>query len=464
MTEPSIGALRLAPLLYLVCFSFACRAQDAPVEQVNWRYDEDWSKLRGRDPATLPGWATVKYQPLDSSGSIWISTGLEARMRYEGARISRPVEVARDDNVVWVRFLPHADLHAGPVRAFIQGIAGYAPSLERTPGPTDSTGIDLTQAFAEAKLPLGTTTLTVRAGRQLIALGSERLLTARYGPNIPQPFDGYRAILTRANTTLSAFDFRAVAIGPGTLDDRTSDTRRIAGAYLTSPITGGLSADVYWLTYRNAAARYNQGAGAEQRGTAGLRMFGHAGRWSWNWEAILQWGHIGATDISAWSLATETGYSLRALPLHPKLTVRANIASGDRDPADRRLQTFTAMFPRGKYFGELSPVGPQNIVNLHGRLDFSLARNLSAGISVEGYWRHRTGDGVYNLQGGLLQSGYGTGARYIGTQEEAVLGWSPSAIWAFTASLSRFSSGALRSPGSLPRTLTQLGLEARLRI
>jgi hypothetical protein len=58
----------------------------------------------------------------------------------------------------------------------------------------------------------------------------------------------------------------------------------------------------------------------------------------------------------------------RAVPLgrlSPDVTVRFNVVSGDRNPRDNHLGTFNALFPKGKYFGELSPVGPTNIVSLN---------------------------------------------------------------------------------------------------
>ena len=88
-----------------------------------------------------------------------------------------------------------ADLHAGPTRVFVQGIAGYARGVGAGKGPVDETGIDLLQGFGEASLNVRDAhRITLRGGRMLIGLGSERLVGTRYGPNIPQPFDGVQVI------------------------------------------------------------------------------------------------------------------------------------------------------------------------------------------------------------------------------------------------------------------------------
>jgi len=43
----------------------------------------------------------------------------------------------------------------------------------------------------------------------------------------------------------------------------------------------------------------------------------------------------------------------------------ATVPSGDNNPNDKDLQTFNPLFPKGKYFGELSLLGPYNLINLH---------------------------------------------------------------------------------------------------
>jgi len=448
----------------LVTLSVPGYSQQAPVEQTNWRYDEDWSVLRDKDSARLPGWTTVKYQPLTGDGSVWVSTGIEARARVEDYRGDQRWSAGTPDNgTLWLRVMPHADLHAGRVRVFVQGIAGYAPG-ERLRGPTDETGIDVLQAFAEASGRIGSVHFTARAGRQLVGLGSERLVTARYGTNIPQSFDGYRLFASHGRLSLTALRFDAVAVGRGNLDDRNLHQRSVGGFYATATLGKFGSVEGYWLSYRNGAARFNQGYGEERRQTAGLRLVGGSGRWTWNWEGIVQWGRFGPGDLNAWSVATETGYAMPSLPLRPRVVIRANLASGDRHTDDGRLETFNALFPRGKYFGELSPVGPQNLVNLQGRLDLSLSPTLAAGLSVESYWRHRTADGVYSLSGALLRHGEGKGPRHIGTQEEVVLTWTPSTIWSFTASASSFTRGSFLRETGQARTHMQFALEARLRI
>jgi hypothetical protein len=437
----------------------------AQVERTNLRYDEDWSHLRDAPNRGAHWWEGLKDHPLDPDGAVTVTLGAEARARYEGYDNNLwGQSPAPDDGYLWLRFLPLADVHAGPVRAFVQGIAGYANGVAAGAGPADETGLDLLQGFADLRLPLDDrTTVTLRGGRELIGLGSERLVGLRYGPNIPQPFDGVRLILERGGAQVQAFRLRPVAIGPGNLDDRSSPTRRLDGVYATLLLGGEARIDLYWLRYRDNAARFGDAQAAERRDTYGVRLFGTRGRLSWNWEAMFQRGRFGAEEIRAWSGATETGYTFAQAPLAPRLRLRANIASGDRAPGDGKLGTFNAMFPKGRYFGELSPIGPRNIVNLHTGLDVDLGRGVTAELAGVAYWRARRGDGVYAVPGQLIRAAGGSDARHIGNQVELLLGWEANTILSFSVSASRFTPGDFLRETGPAQAIHMLGAEAMLR-
>lgn len=433
------------------------------VQQTNLRYDEDWSVL---SDAPREGWREAKYVPLQEDGSFYLTLGGEARARFEGFDDNLWGDPpAPDDGYQWLRVMPHADLHAGPARAFVQGIAGYARGVGGGKGPTDETGIDLLQGFADVRVPLGGGgSLTMRAGRELVALGSERLVGIRYGPNIPQAFDGVRAIVDHGQIRVDAFHLRPVAVGRGDFDDRTSKSRRLDGVYATVTPATDIGVDAYWLGFENEETRFAGRIGRETRSTFGLRFFGKRGNLGWNWEAMLQRGHFDGDPIRAWSLATETAWRFAGAPFKPRLRLRANIASGDRDPADRRLGTFNALFPKGKYFGELSPIGPRNIVNLHPSVDFDLGKGLTIELVAAGFWRESRGDGIYDIPGGLIRPAGGSDARHIGDQVEISASWQASELLSFAASLSAFRPGAFIRDTGPARTIHMVGAEAMLKL
>lgn len=453
--------LRLVAALLLV-LPLAAQAQ---VDQTNLRYDEDWSRLRDAPNRNADWWHRLKDRPLTGDGTVNVTIGAEARARHEGFDNNlwgQPP--ASDDGYLWLRFMPLADVHAGPVRAFVQGIAGYARGVGAGAGPADETGIDLLQGFADLRLPIGQDgAVTLRGGRELIALGSERLVGLRYGPNIPQPFDGARLMLAHGDVRIEAMHLRPAAVRPGNFDDRTSPTRSLDGLYATLPLVTGASADIYWLGYRDDLARFAGIVARERRDTYGVRLFGERGRLGWNWEAMLQRGHYGDAAIRAWSIATETSYAFPQTPLAPRVRLRANVASGDRDPNDGRLGTFNALFPKGKYFGELSPIGPRNIINLHPSVDVDLGRGITTELAGVAYWRASRGDGVYDVPGQLIRAPGDSNARHIGNQVELLVGWRASTILSFSFSASLFTAGDFMRDTGPAQPIRMIGAEAMFR-
>jgi hypothetical protein len=428
------------------------------------RYNEDWSMLA--DPARRSGrWIEpFKYLPLNGTGEVYLTTGVELRARYEGYRNNGwGAAEAPDDGYVWKRALPYADLHAGSVRAFVQPIFAYASGVKPSPGPIDRTNTDLLQGFADALFQLdGEATLRLRAGRELLGFGSERLVGTRYGPNVLLAFDGGRAILHHGALTANVFYVRPVEPGPHAFDDRHSPTRALWGLYTTWMFANG-GIDLYYLGYRNDRASFEQGTGREQRHTLGSRVFGASGGWHWNLEGMAQGGHFDGLPIRAWSLATELGRGLASLPFAPDITVRADIASGDRSPDDHRLDTFNALFPKGKYFGELSPIGPYNIINLQAGISFTLAPRVQFGLLSTLYWRQSRGDGIYDMPGHLERPGNDSEARFIGRETELSLAWDSTPELSLSGSVSEFRPGAFIHQTGPAHRIGMVGLEANFR-
>ncbi|WCT74421.1 alginate export family protein [Sphingomonas naphthae] len=415
------------------------------------RYDEDWSNL-----ANAPGGETrwtepFKYIPLDAN--VYLTTGIEIRARSESYR-SPSWGAERDDGYLWLRTMPYADLHAGPMRAFVQPIAAYAIGVAPAAGPIDQTRIDMMQAFADVRLG----PVTLRAGRQMLSLGSERLIGTRYGPNVPLAFDGFRALATIGPARVSLIAVRPVTPGPASFDDRRAKTRSLTGIYAAFP-----GIDLYHLDYRNHAARYAGQIGRERRHSLGARLHGSRHDWRWNIEAVAQFGRFGGQHSRAWTIAVEGGKSWPAAPLAPEATLRLNVVSGDRTAGDRTLGAFNALFPKGKYFGELSPIGPSNIVSANPHVGLSLGNGLSAGFSAMVYWRYAAADGVYAIPGNLIRPAGGSSARFIGKEMEATVAWQATPELELSASLSAFAAGRFLRDTGAARTIGMLCLESNFR-
>jgi hypothetical protein len=447
----------ILPLLVLLALPHPVAAQQreawqAPTLSIT-RYDEDWSDLADAEKRAHHWTGSLKHIPLGSD--IWLSTGIELRARSEsyddnlwgGAEAS-------DDSYLWLRALPYADLHVGKVRAFVQPVVAYAVGVAPSAGPVDQTRLDLLQGFTEADLG----PVTLRAGRQMLSLGTERLVGTRYGPNVPLAFDGARADFTLGKARVSLLAVKPVQPGPNSFDDATSDTKALWGAYATLP-----EVDIYYLALRNRAARFGGQIGREVRHSIGLRSHGVRGPWHWNVEGVAQFGRYEEQRIAAWTLGSEVGRSFPTLPFAPDATLRVNIVSGDRKAEDGTVGTFNALFPKGKYFGELSPVGPTNIISVNPRVSGDLGGGVSASLAAMAYWRFSKGDGIYDIPGNLIRAAGDSEARFIGKEAEVTIAWQATPEWELSTSLSAFAPGAFIRQTGPAKTIAMLGLESNFR-
>ena len=190
----------------------------------NTRYDEHWDSLA--DPAARDDHWTKPFKYVPIGDDAYLTTGIEVRARVESYRDNLwGGAPAPDDAYLWVRAMPHADLHVGRgtigVRGFVQPIAAYAIGVAPAAGPIDQTRTEILQGFADVRLGAATGStegigVTLRAGRQMLSLGTQRLVGTRYGPNVPLAFDGVRALVSLPGASVSLIALRPVQVGLGT--------------------------------------------------------------------------------------------------------------------------------------------------------------------------------------------------------------------------------------------------------
>jgi hypothetical protein len=421
-----------------------------PHYQLN-RADEDYRYLR--DPAQrVDFWDPVKFVPLDAGGARYLSLGGEARERFEFFGNPNWGKDPQDSGYLLQRYFLHVDLHpAEHLRLFAQ----LQSSLEsgRTVGarPTDRDELDLHQAFVDLRLdPDPAASFTLRAGRQELAYGSQRIVSVREGPNVRQSFDGFRGMLRLGEWQLDAIATRPVLTKPHLFDDGTDNHRALWGIYSVLPVPrleqGNL--DLYYLGFYNRQARYDQGSAREVRHSLGARLWRAEPPLDYNFEALYQWGRFGTGDIRAWTVGSDTGYRWENLALAPRISLKADIVSGDRDRNNPGLQTFNPLFPKGAYFSEDALIGPANLINLDPTLTLQLTGQLVLTADWDFFWRESTGDGIYNNAVVLVRPDSGSSARYLGSQGQLQLEWNPERHFSLVAIYAHFFAGPfLRESG-----------------
>lgn len=355
------------------------------------RWKEDYSYLA--DQPNKNAYDKLKYLPLTNNrDDVYLSLGGNFRERlnvYDNDLFGfRP---QGDGHQFLHRFLVHADSHiTDHFRAFVQ-LGSYLSSTNGLgSGPLDDNGVDLQQGFAD--LHIGD--VTARIGRQEFSLGSSRLISVREGQNVRRAFDGVRMILGQGVFNLDAFGFEEVEVNQGSFDDSANKKEKVWGinGNLTLKAT---SIDLYYIGLKRNDAEYQNLTSKENRHSFGVRLFGKRSGWDWNAEGIYQTGTFENLDINAWTVASVTGFTFPSIAWQPRISLSANIASGDDDPNDKKLNTFNPLYPNLSYFEEAALLAPQNFFNIDPSISFKQHESVKFSFDWNFFWRLTQNDAVY---------------------------------------------------------------------
>jgi hypothetical protein len=253
--------------------------------------------------------------------------------------------------------------------------------------------LDMHQAWLQYRLDAGGLGVSIRAGRQEVILGTERLVGAVGWSNTGRSFDGARVTvgpekgwkLHALAATVAERGRRFTGVQPERSD------HLLAGGYLeTDP------ADVFALFDREDAYRTYTGV---DRITVGTRIGRQFGQLTPSLEAAYQLGNQVLTtadlsqDISAYMIGARLGLDTK-LAVLPRLGAGVDWLSGDDDPTDDTHRAFNTMYATNhKYYGFMDLfLDPAARTRDRGLIDgiasarIGLGRDLALDIDAHGFW------------------------------------------------------------------------------
>jgi Alginate export len=417
--------------------------------------EEDWSFLKDRSKA-VDFWDPLKYISLGAENRFLTLAG-EVRSRPEGFRIRGTGDIPSiRDSYLLQRYLLGADLHFNRRFRFYTEIqSGLINGRLNSPRPRDKNSLDLHQLFFEWKEKLREDReFSLKAGRQELTIGSSRLISASPGLNVKRSFDGVVLGFRDKTWRLDAGFARLVGLSQGVFDDRPDHEQTFwaIGVARRSPRIKQGQLGFYYLGLDRARSIYAQGIGRDQRHTVGAKWSGSGSRIDLNYDAIFQWGSFSGAPIRAWAFSTETGYRMSQTKWKPRFSVRADTASGDKDPADPKLQAFNPLFPGNSYAGAVGLFGPTNLTDLTPTLSMAPHGKLILIVEWPNYWRTSLQDGIYNTNLMLLIRPTGGQGRYIGSNPGIIPLWQVTRHITIQGAITRFFAG-----GFLERTFVANG-------
>jgi hypothetical protein len=316
----------------------------------------------------------VSTDPLDAikrmhpTPDTMVTIGGESRARYMNE--IDPRLATRNNEYMLYRNRVWADLwYTDSFRIYGEFISAIIDGNELVPLPIDKNEADFLNLFVEVKVcEFGGAPVYVRAGRQELLFGSERLISTLDWANTRRTFEGVRAFRRTEELDVDVFAVRPVVINPTTFD-KADDNALFYGVWTTYRPMKGTTIDFYYLGLRNdtqAPDRYVPTV----RGDLGIYTYG--ARWAGNvdnllydFEGMYQNGERSHRDVSAYAYTAALGWEFAEHAWRPQAWISYDYASGTNNPLGREDHTFNQLFPFGHYYlGWIDLVGRQNIEDL----------------------------------------------------------------------------------------------------
>ena len=374
----------------------------------------------------------------------WADVSLEQRLRYESLgnnfRTGRP----GSDQALALRTSLLGLIKTEPVGvvAELMDSRQYLSDSGSAIDTTQVNAVDLLQGYVRWKPgPLFTGgTHQFQIGRETLDLGNRRLVARNAYRNTINSFTGIDWLWTSdGGGSIRSFAFLPVRRLPddaaSLLDNQiTADTQSFGqqfyGVYATSPrLALDSRVEAYWLGLFEDSDPTRR---HRQLHTTGSRLFRNAkpGHWDFEAEAAIQQGtsrfNTGLSpdlDHSAWFFQSGAGYTWEAHGT-PRLGVRVDQASGDRNPTDGQNQRFDTLFGARRFeFGPTGLYGAIARANLRSpeiRASAKPLKTIETSLAHRWIWLESPFD-AFTAAG--VRDTSGRSGSYVGQQLESRIHW-----------------------------------------
>jgi hypothetical protein len=313
--------------------------------------------------------------PLNSHLPSWVTLGAQVRYRAESTSRSYLLERYRLD----VELRPAAWL--GLVGQWQDSRAIHYPH----PDAAMKDRADIRQAYVRLGSENGW--WDIKAGRQRMAFGSERVIGAGEWGNTARAFDAVRVAIHHGDDRVDIFSSAVVVNGTDTWDHHR-EGNNLHGLYASFGS---------WLAGNKVEPYLLLRSGLGHGWTYGLRIAGAAGsHWSYELESLGQRNRD-------WAAIAQLKRHFRDRLWQPALLGEANYASAH---LDQLLPTNHGIY------GIADQIGRRNTKNLRGGIWLHPEKRLTVKVEGHSFWLADPRAGVYAFNGVLTVPGVAGGARH----------------------------------------------------
>ena len=142
-------------------------------------------------------------------------------------------------------------------------------------------------------------------------------------------------------------------------------------------------------------------AGQELLHNIGMRYFGDAGNWDFDYTAVYQTGQVGGASDSAFMFATDDGYTLHNVMFKPRFGINIDGNPGGTSMTTSGTITHISGYEPGNgtvgtsYLGTINnDPSITNIFHVSPSLRADLLENVRALFKLNAYWRWSGSEGL----------------------------------------------------------------------
>ena len=345
-------------------------------------------------------------------------------------------------------------------------------------GAEGDDAFDLRQGYIEIGNPKEFP-LTLKAGRQILSYGDERVIGAFDWNNIGRTFDAVK--LRWEEKTWWLDTFASTVVVPERRSYNQSDffngneTERkqiFSGLYFNTVALGPQSIDLYALHLHESLTA---APGDTNFATLGVRIKSKPGAFApeayvpdgktmadgksapvplkkkpvgldYGFEGALQTGEVRGLDLTAWAVHGDIGYTFD-MPWLPRAALGYSYGSGDGDPANGDIETFQNLFPTNhKFYGQMDVFSWQNIHDLELNLRAQPIKAVTIRADYHAFFLASTDDAWYRANGVATVRPLTPAARsadnYAGSEIDVLVTWSVNKYLTVDAGYSHFFAGS----------------------
>ncbi len=351
---------------------------------------------------------------------------------------------ARDDEFLLLRSKLHLDVHPSDLwRVYVelqdsrQFESDFANRRSVPNGFEDD--LDLFQSYVDL-YHMFESPVSLRAGRQILSYGKQRLVGGFLWSNVSRSFDAVKVTVDLPDFyggSVDVFFGEPIIHDWGNFNEFFETSNQLYGVYSTWK-------DVEFVDFIEAyyLLRVNDDVDDEVHSIGSRLGRAYDSGIDWEIEIVGQFGDFGGLDHSAFASHVEIGYSPE-MAWGPRFAIAHNYATGDDDAGDGDHETFDNLFPTNHlHYGQMDRFSWRNGHNIELEASASPIETLNVKSEFHFFILDEAEDDAwYNAGGGVIRAGAPGADSYIGAEFDLSLNYQVCDNFAVGGGYSHFFAG-----------------------